>query len=91
MIKEAMEKLLALAPPNIHLTSDGYKYTDKRLDLIKPPMALAVATSTLQGFVDLYEAGLDDVKAEDVIVHITSPTSVELISRESDKYGFRRS
>lgn len=90
MIKEAIDRILALAPPCIH-TKGGLEYSDKGFILIEPPAPKAVECSTLQGLVDLYDEELDDAKAKgDIMVHITSPTSVALISRLSDEYGRRR-
>lgn len=86
---DSINKLLTLAPPNIH-TVGTLEFTDKKLDLIYPPAAKAVECSTLQGLVDLFIGDIDEVKPENVLVHITSPTSVELISKDSDNYGRRR-
>lgn len=89
MIKEAIDRVLALAPPNIHTVGD-LEWTDKTLNLIYPPTPKAVHCSTLQGLVDLFQEDLDDVKPEEVLVHITSPTTVEIISKDADDYGRRR-
>lgn len=89
MIREAMDKVIALAQPNFH-TAGKLEYSDKTLNLIYPPAPKAVGCSTLQGLVDLFDEGLDDAKAEDLLVHITSPTSVDLIERVADDYGRRR-
>jgi hypothetical protein len=89
MIKEAIDRILGLAPPTIH-TVGNLEYTDKKLDLLYPPGAKAVECSTLQGLVDLFTEDLDAVKPDEVLVHITSPTTVELISKDSDEHGRRR-
>lgn len=89
MIKEAIDRVLALAPPNISTHGD-LEYTDKQLTVITPPQPKAVKCSTLQGLVDLFDEKLDDVVAKELLVHITSPTAVDLISRLSDDYGRRR-
>jgi hypothetical protein len=89
MIKEAIDRILALAPPNYH-TVGGLEYSDKNLNLIYPPSPKAVGCATLQGLVDLFTEQLDNPKTEELLVHITSPTSVELISRVSDDHGRRR-
>jgi hypothetical protein len=90
MIKEAIDRILGLAPPNIHAVGD-LEYTDKGLTLIYPPAPVKVECSTLQGLVDLHDGELDDAKKTgDLLVQITSPTSVELISRQSDSHGRRR-
>lgn len=89
MLKEFVDRILTLAVPNFH-TAGALEYADKELKLIYPPMPKAVECTTLQGLVDLYDGQLDDAKKTDLLAHITSPTGVELISRESDVYGRRR-
>lgn len=89
MIKDAIDRILGLAEPNIHAVGE-LEYSDKNLNLICPPSPNAVACSTLQGLVDLFHNELDDVEPEEVLAHITSPTTVELISRKSDNHGRRR-
>ncbi len=90
MLKEFVEKILTLAVPNFHTVGD-LEYADRELKLIYPPIPKAVECSTLQGLVDLYVGELDDAAAGgDLLCHITSPTTVELISREADVYGRRR-
>lgn len=87
---EAISKILTLAPPNIHTVGE-LEWTDKKLDLIYPPAPKAVACSTLQGLVDLWVGELDDAKSKgDLLCHITSPTAVELISRDVDNHSRRR-
>jgi hypothetical protein len=86
---DAIQKILTLATPNIH-TVGQLEFTDKKLDLIYPPAPKAVECTTLQGLVDLFLHDLDDVMPDKVLVHITSPTTVELISKDSDAYGRRR-
>ena len=89
MIKEAIDRILSLAPPNIQAFGDLH-YSDKHLNLVIPPAPEAVECSTLQGLVDLFTNDLDDLKPEDLLVQIFSPTKVELISKVSDEYGRRR-
>jgi hypothetical protein len=90
MIKEAIDRILSLAAPNFHTAGD-LEYSDKHLHIITDPAPESVKCSTLQGLVDLHDGELDDANTKgDLLVHITSPTSVELISRESDRFGRRR-
>jgi hypothetical protein len=90
VIKEAIDRVLALAPPNIHTVGD-LEWTDKKLDLIYPPAPKAVECSTLQGLVDLWTGELDDAKKSgDLLCHISSPTTVALVSRAADDHGRRR-
>jgi hypothetical protein len=90
MLAEFVTKILGLSPPNTPKFGD-LDYTDKPLTLIIPPAPQPVACSTLEGLVDLWAGELDDAKSKgDLLVHITSPTEVDLISRESDQFGRRR-
>jgi hypothetical protein len=89
MIREAIDRVLQLALPNYH-TVGKLEYCDKNLHVLTPPEPGAVDCSTLQGLVDLLDNDFDNVDLKTVFLHITSPTSVELISIESDDYGRRR-
>ncbi len=86
---DSISKILTLATPNIH-NVEALQYTDKPLTLIYPPSPKAVECSTLQGLVDLFIHDLDTVMPDEVLVHITSPTTVELISKHADDHGRRR-
>jgi hypothetical protein len=90
MIKEAIDRVLQLAVPN-QIKIGDLLYADKTMELIRPPAPGTVDVFTLQGIVDLYTQQLDDMqKSGDVLFHVTSSTSVEVISRASDEYGRRR-
>lgn len=88
MIKEAIEKILSLAAPN-PVSFGGHTFYDKPLTKLMPPEADEVNVSTLQGLADLYDNDLDVIKKSSVLVHITGPTTVEVISAGSDDYGRR--
>lgn len=89
MIKEAIDKVLSLAVPSV-LKFGDLQYSDKSLHLITPPAPTCIECSTLQGMVDLLSNDFEDVDLAKVLLHITSPTTVELISKQSDEYGRRR-
>lgn len=90
MLADFVSKILSLAVPSFHNVGD-LEYSDRKLELIYPPSPKLVDCSTLQGLVDLHDGELDDAKSKgDLLVHITSPTTVEIISRESDDHGRRR-
>lgn len=90
MITEAINRIIQLSQPN-QIEHAGLLYTDKAMHLVKDPVADPVEISTLQGLVDLYNGQLDDMKKDgDVLVHITSSTEVEIISRETDDFERRR-
>lgn len=88
MIKEAIDRILGLAPPNV-VSFDGKTYTDKTVTPLMPLKAKPVAVSTLQGLADLHNQDLDTVLSSKVFVHITGPQSVEIVSQQSDEYGRR--
>lgn len=88
MIKEAIDRILALAAPNA-VTFNGHTFYDKPLTRLTPPEADEVKVSTLQGLADLYENDLDVIKEASILVHITGPTTVSVISADSDNYGRR--
>jgi hypothetical protein len=90
MLAEFVTKILSLGCPNFS-THEDLQYTDKPLHLIIPPQALPVKVSTLQGLVDLWAGELDDAKKSgDLLVHITGPQNVDLISRDTDDHERRR-
>ena len=93
MIKEAIDRILALGLPNYFKDEKtGLSYSDKNLALIQPPkLPETLAISTLQGLVDLIAKEFDDIaKSGDVFAHVVSSTSVELVSRMADVYGRQR-
>jgi hypothetical protein len=90
VIKEAIDRIIQLAAPN-QIERGGLLYVDKGLHPVRDPIALPVEIQTLQGLVDLFAGQLDDMESKgDVLFHVTSSTSVEIISRETDDYEQRR-
>lgn len=89
MIKEAIERILELAPPTI-TKHEGLEYSNQDLIPILPPQPSVVHVSTLQGLAGLYHGNLDRIIETQVLVHVTSPTTVELSARDSDVYSRRR-
>jgi hypothetical protein len=85
-----IEKIEALAVPNFK--EDGeYLYCDQELKRITDPAyPEAIQCSTLQGFVDLYKAGIDELKDDDVLAQVVSPAEVRLLNRVADKFGRRK-
>jgi hypothetical protein len=88
MLVEFVSKILNMAVPNYHTAGD-LEYSDKALTLITPPSAKRIECSTLQGLVDLYRFGIDGAQKAELFIHITSPTTVEIASRDSDAWGRR--
>lgn len=89
MIKEAIDRVIALAVPNIS-THDDLEYSDKSLHLIAPPTNDAIHVNTLEGLVDLLDSKFDGLDEKNVLVHVLNPTTVQIVSSASDKFGRRQ-
>ena len=79
IIKEALEYVTGLRTPEL-LNIDELTYTDKELTpVIYNPKARRIEMNTLTSLVDYIKAGIDDMDKK-MIVHVTSPTQVQLYS-----------
>ena len=87
MLKEAIEKLLSLAPPN-RVEDAPRSYSDKNLYPIQAPLLSPVEVCTMAGFVDLVTNGVDKFP-QDVFVHVVDHEEVQLIAKVSDDWGRR--
>lgn len=85
MLKEAIDRILKLAPPNISVINDS-TYSDKALTRIdNEARAAAISMNTLSSLVD-YIKGIAEFKNIVYIVQVVSPTEVRLISSlDSDR------
>jgi hypothetical protein len=88
MDAQTIQKIVDLGAATEH-PIDGRTYTDKHLSLVKPPVAEAFSVGTLDGFVNMLEAGIDSFDAKDFVVHIVDHEEVRLAKREADTYGDR--
>jgi hypothetical protein len=88
MLKEAIEKILGLAPP-IQVLVDERVYTDKALMAVKPPIEAAINVSSLQGFANLIREKLNDLDATDRLIHVVDYCTVKLIERTTDQWAQR--
>lgn len=88
MLKEAIEKILSLAPVEEH-TIGGRNYTERTLVEVRDPEPPVLVVNTLQGLVDYLRSGFDAseigmIKHPDrpdtplVALHIVSPKRVEV-------------
>ena len=86
-----IQKIVDLAPVTNFTISD-LPYISKELHLVVPPQVGVLKVSTLDGFVNLLEAGVDPdvVSPSAVLIHVTGPSNAELVQREADKYGRRQ-
>lgn len=85
MIKEALQYVVGLSETNI-TDIDGKKYADKQLIRMDyAPKAKAIKMTTLRSLVD-YIKSKADTMSDQMIVHVVSPTQVNLFSNlDSDR------
>lgn len=83
MIKEALQYIVGMSAPSIREIG-GHTYSDKPLTYIAHnPKASSVEMTTLSSLVEYIKADIDTMR-EKMIVHVTSPTCVELYSQLDD-------
>jgi len=79
MIRAALEYINGLKEPTIK-EIDGNTYSDKPLERISYiPYAGAIEMKTLSSFVEYIKANIDEM-SDKMIVHVVSPTEVQLYS-----------
>lgn len=79
MLKAFVEKIVSLAEPNI-MEIEGSTYSDKPLNRIRHiPYAKEITMNTLSSLIDYIKSGVDGFN-EMMIIHVQSPTQVEMYS-----------
>lgn len=89
MLTELLDRLLELKRPET-VSVDGRSYSTSAIEPIKKPVAGAVSVRTLAGLVDLYRENMDNVKSNEVGMHVVSHECVRLIGLEVDQWANRR-
>ena len=84
-----ISKIVELARPET-VTVNGLQYSTSLLNLMAPPEAKAFNVTTLDGFVNLLEAGVDTFDPATCIIHVKGIGEVSLISRIATNYGKRK-
>lgn len=80
MIKNALEYIIGLKTPHIQEVN-GQIYSDKGLERVSyNPKAHSIEMSTLSSLIDYIKANIDE-RAENMIIHIKSPTEVLYYSK----------
>lgn len=82
MIKEAIEKILKLAPVHAPIKTveiNGQTYTNNDLELIHQPTTPTLRVHNLSGVVEYLQNDFDD--RYPVLIHVISPTEVRVVSR----------
>jgi len=85
MLKEMIEKIVAMAEPNL-ITMGERDYTDKTVHGIQDPMPHALSLHTLTGLIDWLNS--DDYK--DCMIQILGPRSVDVIGKLEAKWMQRK-
>lgn len=88
MLKEAIDRIVALAnPPKLHIV-DGRTYVDGALSLVVPPRPAGFEVATLTGLRDVLAAMLGD-RSSEWLVEVCTPTKVIVLSMMADVAGQR--
>lgn len=67
----------------------GVEYIRGEMKLLPPPLAAAFATTTLDGFVNMLEAGVDGFNVEATVIHVVDFETVQLVQRKASDYARR--
>lgn len=81
MLKEAINRILDLAVPNVE-EIDGHIYSDKTLKRIDPPQVETVHLRSLDSLIQLLNDESEKPPRLGTIVHVVSPTTVHVISNQ---------
>lgn len=85
MDRSAIEKIIEVSEPHI-IEENGYKYSDKGLNVISEPTVEPIHVSTLSSLVDLLKAE-NTLFKKPILIHISNPEMVSVYSgvNSSDK------
>ena len=79
MIAEAITKILTLGEAQV-LKIEDREYSNKQLYPIREDGPAPLLISTLTGIVDYLKKNVDKFSAEELLIHVASPTEVTLMS-----------
>lgn len=83
-----IDKIVALAPANLS-TIEGLQYSDKKLNLMSPPIIQTIESNTLQGLTDLLSSGFEGASSDMNFIQVVNHACVLVVSRNSDEYSQR--
>lgn len=89
MLQEFLDRLLELQRPET-VEVHGRVYSTLGLNPVGQPMAEPVGVGTLTGLVDLYRSDLDNVRQQEVAIHVLSHECVRLIELGVNTWAKRR-
>lgn len=84
MIAEAIQKILALAAPNL-ITVREHQYSDKNLHMISDPVIDDIETGTLTSIVDLVKTKFESIEPDHLLIHIENWRRVHLMANVSNQ------
>lgn len=86
MLKEAIQYIVGLSAPTVQ-DINGETYSDKQLHRVKHiPYANEITMNTLTSLIDYIKSGVDSFGGK-MIIHVQSPTSVEMYSALNAERG----
>lgn len=88
MLKEAIEKILGLAPVEVKLI-EGRTYSDRQLYPQLEPVVPTVEVATLTGLVALFKEGVNGLEDLATYVRVASPLEVVVENTDPDTWGRR--
>jgi hypothetical protein len=88
MIKEAIEKILSLAPIQ-QLEISGRTFTSQPVSEIKPALPASLQVHTLTGLADYLTKNPDKLDIAQLLVHVVDPENVRVVSRLAEVYQTR--
>lgn len=88
MIREAIEKILGLAPVQ-KLEFGEREYTDRKICPVLLPEPDAMGLHTLSGVRDYLNENPDGLELDRVVIHVAGPTEVKVFSRLSGPFEQR--
>lgn len=77
--REALEYLVGLGETKV-IEVEGRKYSTKELHRVKEPKPSKLSATTLTALVDYLKSNFDAKSSEKLLIHVNSPSSVELCS-----------
>ncbi|APM39415.1 hypothetical protein [Clostridium kluyveri] len=81
--REALEYLVGLGEIKV-LDIDGKKFTTNQVYRVQDPKPAELTVTTLTALIDYIKSGIDDKFGDKGLIHVVSPSSVELYSELRD-------
>jgi hypothetical protein len=90
MLKEAMQYFMETCNASILANDEGREYSDKKLFPVLKPEPDTLHIATLTGVLDYLEADVDTLERSSLLLQVSSPTTVKLLSRLIEPWDQRK-